>query len=97
MLKFETIVAPVTPSINSPVGIVRVSGPLSKSLALKICGLDLVPRFATYCPFKTIQGDDFDMGIAIFFKGPNSFTGEDVVKSTTMASIGEVNYQPPEK
>ena len=25
------------------------------------------------------------------------FTGEDVVKSTTMASLGEVNYQPPEK
>ncbi len=91
MLKFETIVAPVTPSINSPVGIVRVSGPLSKSLALKICGLDLVPRFATYCPFKTIQGDDFDMGIAIFFKGPNSFTGEDVVEFQCHGGLGVVD------
>ena len=60
MSKFETIVAPVTPCINSPVAIVRVSGPLSYDLALKICGLSLVPRTATFCSFKNIDSKVFD-------------------------------------
>ena len=88
MSKFETIVAPVTPCINSPVAIVRVSGPLSYDLALKICGLSLVPRTATFCSFKNIDSKVFDSGIAIFFKSPASFTGEDIVEFHCHGGLG---------
>ena len=88
MSKFETIVAPVTPCINSPVAIVRVSGPLSYDLALKICGLSLVPRTATFCSFKNIESEVFDSGIAIFFKSPASFTGEDIVEFHCHGGLG---------
>ncbi len=88
MSKFETIVAPVTPCINSPVAIVRVSGPFSYDLALKICGLNLAPRVATFCSFKTSKSRVFDSGIAIFFKSPSSFTGEDIVEFHCHGGLG---------
>ena len=88
MSKFETIVAPVTPCINSPVAIVRVSGPYSYNLAFKICGLSLVPRAATFCSFKNSESKVFDSGIAIFFKSPSSFTGEDIVEFHCHGGLG---------
>ena len=44
--------------------------------------LNKVPqvRKAEYLPFNNIKGDTLDQGIALFFKGPNSFTGEDVLE-----------------
>ena len=40
----------------------------------------LTPRLATYTPFVDINKSVIDQGIALFFKGPNSFTGEDVLE-----------------
>jgi tRNA modification GTPase len=40
----------------------------------------LQPRHATYIPFKQADGAIIDQGIAIWFKGPNSYTGEDVLE-----------------
>ena len=91
MSKFETIVAPVTPCFNSPVGIVRVSGPLSIGVASKICAIDLIPRYASYCVFKTLNSVEFDRGIVIFFKGPNSFTGEDVIEFHCHGGLGVID------
>ena len=88
MSKLETIVAPVTPCINSPVAIVRASGPFSYNLASNICGLSLVPRVATLCSFKTNASKVFDSGIAIFFKSPSSFTGEDIVEFHCHGGLG---------
>src|SRR5690606_12194241 len=33
-----------------------------------------------YCPFFNINGETLDQGIALFFPGTNSFTGEDVLE-----------------
>ena len=88
MSKFETIIAPITPCINSPVAIVRASGPFSYELAFKICGLNLTPRVATFCSFKTSKLKKFDTGLAIFFKAPSSFTGEDVVEFHCHGGLG---------
>lgn len=38
------------------------------------------PRIANYLPFKDEDGTVLDQGIALFFKAPNSFTGEDVLE-----------------
>lgn len=38
------------------------------------------PRMADYLPFKDADGTILDQGIALYFKSPNSFTGEDVLE-----------------
>ena len=37
-------------------------------------------RYAEYLPFRDEQGQPLDQGIALLFKAPNSFTGEDVLE-----------------
>jgi tRNA modification GTPase len=74
----DTIVAQATAPGRGGVGIVRLSGPLSLAIAKAIIGFEPTPRYAHYVPFKDQQGEQLDMGIALYFPGPNSFTGEDV-------------------
>ncbi|MFI3256497.1 MAG: tRNA uridine-5-carboxymethylaminomethyl(34) synthesis GTPase MnmE [Psittacicella sp.] len=76
----ETIVAQATASGRGGIGVVRVSGPASSEVAKEILGIDLTPRQAYYLSFKDEDSSSIDMGIALYFKGPNSFTGEDVLE-----------------
>ena len=76
----DTIVAQATPLGRGGVGILRVSGPLAKDVAKAVVGKTLKPRLANYLPFKDVDGTTLDQGIALFFKAPNSFTGEDVLE-----------------
>lgn len=76
----ETIVAQATAPGRGGVGIVRVSGPKAAMVAETIITAALTPRVATYTPFFDETGTIIDQGIALFFKGPNSFTGEDVLE-----------------
>ena len=76
----ETIAALATPTGRGGVGIVRVSGPLSKNIAEQVLGQCPRPRMAEYLPFKSIDGEVIDQGIALFFQGPHSFTGEDILE-----------------
>ncbi len=77
----DTIAAIATPPGKGGVGIVRISGPNSLAIAKKITAKkDFIARYATYVSFLDDNADVIDSGIALFFKGPNSFTGEDVVE-----------------
>ena len=76
----DTIVAQATPIGRGGVGILRVSGPLASKVAEAVLGKTLTPRMANYLPFKDSNGATLDQGIALFFKAPNSFTGEDVLE-----------------
>ncbi len=76
----DTIAAIATPPGRGGVGIIRVSGKLSSKIAQKILKTDLKVRDATYLLFYDDQDQIIDQGIAIFFKAPNSFTGEDVLE-----------------
>lgn len=76
----DTIVAQATPIGRGGVGILRVSGPLATEVAKAVVGKELKPRLANYLPFKDEDGTVLDQGIALYFKAPNSFTGEDVVE-----------------
>lgn len=76
----DTIAAIATPPGQGGVGIVRVSGPLVKTIAQTILGHCPQPRMAEYRPFYDDAGDVIDKGIALYFKQPNSFTGEDVLE-----------------
>jgi tRNA modification GTPase len=77
----ETIVAQATPPGRGGVGIIRISGPKAYSIAMALNGSkELKPRLATYCSFYNNQKELLDQGLMIYFKAPNSFTGEDVIE-----------------
>lgn len=76
----ETIVAQATAPGRGGVGIIRVSGPQAVAVAHAVLGKCPRPRYADYLPFKDQEGNVLDQGIALYFKSPNSFTGEDVLE-----------------
>lgn len=76
----ETIVAIATAPGRGGVGVVRLSGPKSADIASRICGPLAKPRFAAFKHFRADDGEIIDSGIALYFPGPASFTGEDVVE-----------------
>jgi len=80
MLNTDTIAAIATATGRGGVGIVRVSGPKATFVSETLLKQKLQPRFAHYCPFHSNSGEILDQGIALFFPGPNSFTGEDVLE-----------------
>ena len=75
-----TIAALATAPGRGGVGIIRLSGPDSLAIAEQILKLSPKPRFAHYLPFYGKDDIVLDSGIALFFPGPNSFTGEDVIE-----------------
>lgn len=76
----DTIAAVATPSGRGGVGIVRVSGPGVREICLTLLGSVPKPRYATYQRFPGADGSTIDEGIALFFPGPASYTGEDVLE-----------------
>ncbi|RQM74003.1 tRNA uridine-5-carboxymethylaminomethyl(34) synthesis GTPase MnmE [Aeromonas jandaei] len=76
----DTIVAQATAPGRGGVGIVRVSGPAAEQVAEIVLGKCPRVRYAEYLPFRDEQGEVLDQGIALLFKAPNSFTGEDVLE-----------------
>ena len=76
----ETIVAIATAPGAGGVGIVRLSGPCARDIGNAISGKSLRPRMARYARFMDAAGDVIDDGIAVYFAGPASYTGEHVVE-----------------
>ena len=76
----ETIAAIATAQGRGGVGIVRVSGPLAAQIGVSLSGRQLKPRHAHYGPFQAADGSAIDEGLSLFFPGPHSFTGEDVLE-----------------
>jgi len=76
----DPIVAIATAPGRGAVGIVRVSGRSLSALAHALCGKALRPRQAAYLPFQDADGTTIDQGLALYFPGPHSFTGEDVLE-----------------
>lgn len=74
------IAALATASGRGAIGVVRVSGTGLESLCKALIGKTLAPRQATYGPFLDGQGEPIDYGLAIWFPGPDSYTGEDVLE-----------------
>ncbi|MNU96921.1 tRNA modification GTPase MnmE [compost metagenome] len=76
----ETIVAIASGAAAGGVGMLRVSGPQSLRIAVALGCPSLKPRHAHYAKFRDAADDVIDDGIALYFPGPRSFTGEDVVE-----------------
>ncbi|MGL6175710.1 MAG: tRNA uridine-5-carboxymethylaminomethyl(34) synthesis GTPase MnmE, partial [Vibrionaceae bacterium] len=80
MSQLETIVAQATPPGRGGVGIIRVSGSKARAVANALVARELPVRRAEYVAFLGSDGQALDQGIALFFKAPHSFTGEDVLE-----------------
>ena len=75
----QTIAAVATPAGEGGIAVIRLSGPSALKIALKILKRDtLKDRVAAVCALDT--GKVKDEVLALYFKGPRSFTGEDVVE-----------------
>ena len=81
MLDQSPIAAIATAPGRGGIGVIRASGKNLKQLAEALFpGTELKPRQATYLPFKQSDGTVLDQGLAIWFKAPHSYTGEDVLE-----------------
>lgn len=76
----DPIVAIATAPGRGGVGIVRVSGRGLGPFVQALLGRVLTPREATYLPFADAAGQPIDHGLALWFAGPHSYTGEDVLE-----------------
>jgi tRNA modification GTPase len=76
----DSISAVATAPGRGGIGVIRISGPLASKLADQLLDKRPAPRVAQYGSFYDANGNQLDQGIGIFFPGPNSFTGEDVLE-----------------
>src|SRR5688572_14519462 len=76
----ETIVALSTPPGTSGLGVIRLSGPACRAVAADCLGRpDPSPRHVYYGAFRG-EGEVLDRLNFVFFPGPASSTGEDVLE-----------------
>lgn len=92
MIRADTIVAISTAQGEGAIGIVRLSGPQALFIADQLFSGKRLPsstrggRFL-YGRFLDAAGETIDEGILLVFRGPNSYTGEDVVELQTHGSV----------
>ena len=77
---FDTICAPSTPLKESGIAVIRISGPSALKIAETVFETNKKIE-----PERTIRGkikieEVEDRAILLYFKGPNSYTGEDVIE-----------------
>ena len=76
----QLIAAIATAPGRGGVGVVRVSGVGAQQVAQGVIGKIPAQRQATLATFRDAKGLAIDSGLALFFKGPHSYTGEDVLE-----------------
>ncbi len=78
----DTIAAISTALGEAAISVVRVSGPQALQIAARVARLPVkvMPRMAHLVPIVDDKGGALDHGLLLYFKGPASYTGEDVIE-----------------
>ena len=77
----DTIYALSSGAGKGGVAVIRVSGSRVTYLIQEITHIeDPTPRYAYFKPLMDKMGEVIDHALVLYFKGPNSFTGEDVAE-----------------
>ena len=86
-MKSNTIISLITPPLNSAVAVIRLSGDDAFDIASKMFSRKLGEHgYSIYG--NIINGDEvIDQVLLVRFKGPKSFTGEDVVEISCHGSM----------
>ena len=87
----DTIAAIATPFGKGGVAIIRISGPQSSDIAQQLSSRKPQNRKALFTSFYDASNHIIDSGICIYFKGPNSYTGEDIVEVQGHGGIVVIN------
>lgn len=77
MSSVDTIFALSSGKLPAGIAVVRLSGSESRFAIETISGAEPEPRTARYARFRRSNGQVIDSGLALYFPGPSSFTGED--------------------
>jgi tRNA modification GTPase len=80
MIDDAIIAAIATPPGRGGIGVLRVSGAALQGFAREMLGRCPPPRRATLARFLDREGRAIDRGIAIYYAGPASYTGQDVLE-----------------
>jgi tRNA modification GTPase len=87
----DTIYALATSQGRAGVAVVRISGPDAFTSLKSLCiNFNISPRKSKLCDLYTDEGLHLDRALVIPFKGPQSFTGEDVVELHLHGSIAVI-------
>ena len=87
----DTIYALATSQGRAGVAVVRISGPDAFTSLKSLCiNFNITPRKSKLCDLYTDEGLHLDRALVIPFKGPQSFTGEDVVELHLHGSIAVI-------
>ncbi len=87
----DTIFALASAQGKAGVAVIRLSGPSAHSAASALAGSDLPARGMRMRRLHTADGARLDDGLILTFKGPASFTGEDVAELQIHGSTASVN------
>ena len=85
----QTIYALSTVYGKSGVAVIRISGNNALVALKKMTSLDttkIKPRYAYFVSLKNNEGNTLDKCLILYFKAPNSFTGEDIIEIQTHGS-----------
>ena len=76
----DTIVAIATPPGSGGIGILRLSGPRAHQIGEAISASAISPGKIQFRRFFDAAGEVLDHGLCLYFREPNSFSGEDCVE-----------------
>ena len=90
---FDCIVSLITPPMKGAVAVIRMSGEESLSITNRIFSRVITESHKVYYGFIVNKetGEKIDEVMVSYFKGPRSFTGEDVVEISCHGSLIIVN------
>lgn len=82
MENIDTIVALATPSGESAIAMIRVTGELSERIAIDAFGLSKSPspRRSCHGSYRSLAGEVLDDVVFVLYRGPKSYSGEDVLE-----------------
>lgn len=80
MPKRDVIAAVATAPGRGGIGVIRISGPDLAPFVAALAGRSAPPRQAVLATFRDAQDKPIDQGLLLYFPGPASFTGEDVIE-----------------
>ncbi|WP_160007548.1 tRNA uridine-5-carboxymethylaminomethyl(34) synthesis GTPase MnmE [Rhizobium sp. 18055] len=76
----QTIFALSSGAVPSGVAVIRLSGPDVRDILARMVPAAVPPRHACLRKIRSRNGEVLDIGLVLFFPGPQSFTGEDVLE-----------------
>ncbi len=90
----NTIAAISTPYGFGGIGVVRLSGPTALSISQRIFSKKIVNPRKVYFGFvfDPKSKEKIDSGIAIYFKSPHSYTGEDTIELQLHGGVKNLKY-----